>query len=190
MKLKEDILKKNTQTKTNMVKNTTKKQRREQKKKRQQTCKGCGTYFRGKGQYDLHMRAKKKECFVLAPMKQKKNNVPINVDCKNYSVESTLEKGTNKNIVCVRNDYNRESIKLNPEQVMTKAYMLFVMGGSFKTLQVYIHVLEDGLVVQPHEMWPKMEFENYWHLPRSCKDAAKARGFDRSKYAVKFSQNL
>ena len=167
-----------------MVKNTTKKQRREQRKKRQQTCKGCGIYFRGKGQYDLHMRAKKKECFV--PMKQKKNNVPINVHCKNYSVESILEKGKNKNIVDVRNLYTRTRIKLNATQVMTKAYMPQVWGGNFETLQVYIHVLEDGLVVQPHEMWPKMEFEDYWNLPRSCVHAAKERGFDRSKYAVKF----
>ncbi len=169
-----------------MVKNTTKKQRREQRKKRQQTCKGCGTCFRGKELYDLHKKANKEECFVLAPMKQKKNNVPIDVDCQNYSVKSTLETGKNRNIVCVGNHCKRNRIELNATQVMTKAYMLFVMGGSFKTLQVYIHVLEDGLVVQPHEMWPKMEFENYWNLPRSCVDAAKERGFDRSKYAVKF----
>jgi hypothetical protein len=68
---------------------------------------------------------------------------------------------------------------------MTKAYMSF-LWGEFKTLMVYIHVMEDGLIVQPHEMWPKMEFEDYWRLPRSCQYAAKERGFELSKYAVKF----
>lgn len=166
-----------------MVKNTTKKQRRQQRTKIAQTCKGCGTYFRGKGQFKLHMR---KKCVLVGPMKQKKNNVPININRENYSVESIREKGRNKNIVSVRHRYHKQPIQMQPDQVMTEAYMTFLMGGSFKTLKMYIHVLDDGLVVQPHDMWPKMEFENYWKLPRDCPDAAKQRGFDRSKYAVKF----
>ena len=70
---------------------------------------------------------------------------------------------------------------------MTKAYMYFgsLVWGSGKEVQVYVHPMEDGLVVQPHEMYDKMEFENFFGLPRSCSSASKKLGFDKSKFAVK-----
>ena len=162
---------------------STKKQRKEAAARKAQTCPGCKEYFKRKFDYQMHMRGFKKKCAHLIPMRQKKNNKTLNIKRGDKWIVEACKDGKNR----IYHNSVKRRFKLTPDHVMTKAYMYFgsLEWGSGKEVQVYVQSMEDGLVVQPHEMYNKMEFENFFGLPRSCSDASKKIGFDKSKFAVK-----
>jgi len=160
-------------------------QRKEAAKRKAQSCVGCKKHFKRKFDFQMHMRLFKKNCAHLIPMRQTKNSKTLNIKRGDKWIVEACKDG--KNRIYLSGSTMKRRFKLTPDHVMTKAFMYFgnLVWGSGKEIQVYVHKMNDGLVVQPHEMYNKMEFENFFGLPRSCTSASKELGFDKSKFAVK-----